>query len=805
MKWDLGKYFLLASASMFSAGLWAFPANPTPFSVDNAGDSLTLRNGGDEHYRYTQTEDGYLVISDSTGVYYFADENGAASSVKAKNADLRNSSDKAFLRKLDKSKVRKAHQKRHPDRLVRPARKGKSSKPDWVPSTESAPPLLRLPSAESHVTGTNRFPVLLVAAPSASNADSTKYWNQLNQTGYTENNHLGSVRDYFTAQSNGLFVPVFDIYLVSVSQSLSSYKNSEHALIEEAITSLKANYPQFDPSLYDADGDGNIDATPVLYAGTESAASNLGGYQYELQWDGGKISAGNGKKFNSYFIISQMSNSTKLLPIATFVHEFSHTMGLKDHYCVAASDCYSDFTNNTYQAPGAHAWDVMSTGMYNNGGGKPVGYSAFEKAFMGWMSYTTLSSSDEISVLGALNSTQFAYKVPVSGNQDEWYVIENRQKDSWDASLPNHGLLIWHIDYDENAWYKDILNDVAGHQRVDVVEAGNLKVTEYYDGFNSTHLVDDAFPGSQNVTSFTAFNSWAGTNLGVNLYNILEENGKVCFATKSGVSVGSCTVVSSSSSVSSSSEQSSSSEAVSSSSVALTQSQYAYIVNLPKDSLYAKKSVDLHEALEFLGVTGTANSLYESGELLYYAVESDGSLNANSTAMAPGHWFDASGNVCNWDADGSVARIFSELDLASGTANIGQFPQKVDIGEIYTIRQALVYGEKRVDLTFVVVIAAEGSLEQTVPEDSSLSIANSRAQSGISTLALRDNVLEVNTSLSGRKNLAVYDLTGKILYRESFDGFAKNVSLTNLQAKGVVVVRLSQNGRILSLKRMAVH
>ena len=331
MKWNLKKYFLLASASLFSAGLWAFPANPTPYSIDNAGDSLTLRNGGDEHYRYTQTVDGYLVISDSDGVYYYVDEEGEASSVKAKNANLRDASDKSFLQKLDKSKVRKSHQKKNPNKLERPDQNREEKKSDWVPSAENTIPLLRLPSANSHATGTNRFPVLLVASPSASNADSAKYWNQLNQVGYTENNHLGSVKDYFRDQSNGIFVPTFDIYLVSVSDSLSSYTNSVHTLIEEAIATLKVNYPNFDPSLYDSDGDGDIDATGVLYAGTESAANNLGGYQYELQWDGGKISAGSSKNFNSYFIISQMSSATQLLPIATFVHEFSHTMGLKDH------------------------------------------------------------------------------------------------------------------------------------------------------------------------------------------------------------------------------------------------------------------------------------------------------------------------------------------------------------------------------------------------------------------------------------------------------------------------------------------
>ena len=299
MNWDLGKILLLASASFLTAGLWAAPANPTPYSVWNDGDSLTLRNLGDEHYRYTQTIDGYLVVSDSNGIFYYANEKGVASKVKAKNAQLRTSAEKNFLNNLNTSKVWASHRNLNQNRLVRPAGANREKRAPWVPtaessvsatssSSESAHPLLRLPSAEAHATGTNRFPVLLVEGSGSSNADSAKYWNQLNQTGYNQNQHLGSVKDYFTAQSNNLFVPTFDVYLVTVSGALSSYTSSVHNLIAEAISDLKSKYPNFDPSLYDSDGDGDIDATAVLYAGTESAANNLGGYQYELQWDGGK-------------------------------------------------------------------------------------------------------------------------------------------------------------------------------------------------------------------------------------------------------------------------------------------------------------------------------------------------------------------------------------------------------------------------------------------------------------------------------------------------------------------------------------
>ena len=149
--------------------------------------------------------------------------------------------------------------------------------------------------------------------------------------------------------------------------------------------------------------------------------------------------------------------------------------------------------------------------------------------------------------------------MPVAGNNDEWFVLENRQTTDWDKYLPNSGLLIWHIDYDQAIWDSDALNDDKTHQRIDVVEAGNIKVNSYYDGFYSGYggenLADDVFPGSQNVTSFDGFYSWNGIHQGVSLYNITEANQKICFTTKSGIAVNNCEVQSSSSfEISSSSE-----------------------------------------------------------------------------------------------------------------------------------------------------------------------------------------------------------------------------------------------------------
>ena len=597
---ELGCYrfmpMILGLSGFLAVNSFAYPMNPLPTTIDNGGDSLTIRTVGDEHYRYTQTEDGVLVVSDSNGVYYYADETGAASKFKAKNAGKRSAEAKKFLNGLDKHKVHRKHHEKHPDRFKRPAGE-RAKRAAWVPtasnavesssaaSSENVPLVLRLPKASGHANGTNRIPVLLIENNSTSNIDSTKLDAFLNQEGYTANNYTGSVRDYFVDQSSGKFVPTFDPYFVKLNESsFSGYIGNEYGLIKKGIEAMLNKYTSFDASLYDSDNNGDVDALAVLFAGGEvknQSGDHLGGFQYEMQWNrdgwngGGKISAGKGKKFNSYFIIQQKDY---LFP--TFVHEFSHTMGLKDHYCVYSDECYANFKNSDYQAPGAHAWDVMATGMYNNGGITPPNYSAFERNFMGWLKYDTLTVTDGVVAIPPLDSENFAYRISFSN--DEWFILENRRKNKWDAALPNHGMLIWHIDYNDQAWQNDAMNDDKAHQRVDVVEAGNLRVTSYDDGFmrssyygggaRSPNLEDDPFPGSQNVTEYGPFTSWKGSSKDIKLYEITVKNGNVCFATKQGVQVTDCEFVQSSSSVESSSSVALSSAVLSSSSTVLASS-----------------------------------------------------------------------------------------------------------------------------------------------------------------------------------------------------------------------------------------
>ncbi|MCQ2104037.1 MAG: M6 family metalloprotease domain-containing protein [Fibrobacter sp.] len=899
-------------ASGLVAGAFAAPSDPTPKTIDNDGDSIEIQTLGDEHYRFTRTVDGYLLETDESGVYFYVDAKGVRSNVKAKNAGHRSASDKAFLRALDKRKVLDAHQKKHPDRFKR---RGEAKRPDWVPVVDSGktvdadvPPVLRLPSAEAHSKGNIKFPVILVSASgSKTSVDSASLYKVLNQDNYTANGYTGSVRDYFSDQSSGVFKPSFDLFYVSLTNSLASYVGNEQQFVADAIKAMRAKYANFNAANYDSDGDGEVDATGFLYAGTvNSNGQELGGFQYELQWNAiGRQDAGNGKKFNSYFVISDQG----YFPV--FIHEFSHTMGLKDHYCVRSSDCYADYNGSTYQAPGAHFWDVMATGMYANGGKTPPSYSGFERAFMGWMNYTALTSSSAVTTITPLNTTNMAYKIPVSGSMDEWWVLENRQKTKWDAALPNHGMLIWHIDYDQASWDGDALNDDKAHQKIDVVEAGNIRVTGYYEGFESAYFVDDPFPGSQNVTSYGPFVSWSGKNQGIQLYSITEKNSKICFATQSGVNVGDCSgnVENSSSSVvsmsssnvttsSSSSGMASSSASVipseSSSSVAAGESSSSVIPSIVEGSSsstrssssvqpvvttlnlsaqltvsdnYVPVTVDLSQVAKALGISvGQVGGLYSAGSLTYGAVTPSGVLDETpSTAEAPGHWFDARGNVINW---GAGAAIYSNLNLDAMTSSVGNYPNGVTVGETYTVAQALTCNGKQV--IFKITVSVIGSMDQSsssvvqnssssvIPNESSSSVipsivegSSSSVYSGSSAsvipnessssvipsivegssssiyssssvsspdqyiLALRESalpgaamrvengILLVNAPKKSQMTISVFDMLGNRIHFTKFAGGRYELDLNSFVGK-VLLVRLNEGRKLLQQSRFVV-
>ena len=547
----------------------ARPASPVATCIPQSnGNCLTILQYGDEHNHYTTTIDGYLVVRDSSNDYVYADANANASGRKAHNADKRSSSDKAFLKGLNQREIIGKHIKNQTFRY--PEQKDLLS--NFQHKAQENRKALYRPKPLTFTKGENRFPVLLVSTADRNFGDTSWYRRSLNEVGFSEDGHYGSVHDYFLVSSDSLFNPTFDVYPVKINlpatEAGDADGDGEGKFIKAAIDA--AVKEMGDLSKYDKDGDKYIDGLGVVLAGTE-AGSDLWGHMYYYTtytnpemyngytggWWGSRNhnsstnSWGNdygGYKFDRYLLIAEMSDPMAYIKsghngIGIFIHEFSHILGLPDFY-----------TPDEYDPEPYGPYEIMAEGMYNGisrsyqMGRCPPKYSAFERESMGWMTIPDLKPSVDLYALEMIDANK-AYSVTNPKNNDEYYVIEYRPRIGWDkavADTADMGILVWHIDYDKKAW-------------------------EYYpnqDSKKEHYGITAALNLSKNKT----FKDFKFGEVGV--YNAIKEGeNKVCFATKDGIEVK-CPEPEpeSSSAVALSSTAALSSAAVSSSAIALNPS-----------------------------------------------------------------------------------------------------------------------------------------------------------------------------------------------------------------------------------------
>jgi len=165
-----------------------------------------------------------------------------------------------------------------------------------------------------------------------------------------------------------------------------------------------------------------------------------------------------------------------------------HALGLMDFYD-------TDYDGSGGESEGLGAWDIMSGGNYNGGGAYPASHNSFSKYLMGWQ-LLGLIQGDGTYMLPAIELDTLAGYYEVFGT-NEFFMLENRQLISFDSELPNHGLLIYHVDYDLIAasWESNSINVDPYHLGMDIEEAD----------YETSDVYGDTYPGSSSNTSFTDY------------------------------------------------------------------------------------------------------------------------------------------------------------------------------------------------------------------------------------------------------------------------------------------------------------
>lgn len=507
----LKKLAILFAAAACLQTATAIPADPRPKLVKQPdGSTLTVIMRGDERRHLTMTEDGvplyYNTASKAFEYARLADGGIDGSGITAADAGKRDARAAEYIKNMDVEAVKNAALRGGNQALKAPAGPNRIRINDF-PSLGKQKSLVILwefsDTEFKSVSDPKQF-----------------YTDMLNKEGFTYSNGAnGSARDFYLASSFGLFDPEFvvvgPVKLPEKATYYGSDTGGQDAKIYEAIIeSCKALDDEIDFAEFDNDGDGVVDNIYFYYAGngqadTPNGTNYIWPHSYYLEQGYGQTLVLDGKKIDRYTCSNELRYEAdgSLIPtgIGTFVHEFGHVLGLADHY---------DTTYNIFGTdPGP--WDTMASGSYNDNMNTPPLFSAFERAELGWLEYTELDSmTDTISTLPMLAESNMAYRVKVEGNENEYFILENRQQQGWDKTLPGHGMLVWHIDMDEDAWNGNYVNADPSHPRVDIVEADGTAA--------DATMAGDPFPGAKNVTE-AELTAWNGTTA-VKIADVNEQN-----------------------------------------------------------------------------------------------------------------------------------------------------------------------------------------------------------------------------------------------------------------------------------------
>lgn len=386
--------------------------------------------------------------------------------------------------------------------LLGPGPKGISG-----PSSKISIPFFIIPKEKSFpayrtstpVSGTARVLVVFVEFPdkafgnnlSTGSPVDTNTWNSLLFTGDTSMNSYYQEVSYNKFSIAGGYATTIPIladhnmtyYGADNGSNPDSLNGPIYELVREVARKLYNMQPKPDLSSYDTNNDGIIDHLIIIHAGPGQEESDpySPGYNPYLIWShrweipgGEPIGIGNGKTIYAKGYTMQPDDGK----LGVFAHEFAHDLGLPDLY---------DYDYDSY---GLGRWSLMAAGSWNDNGNTPAHMSAWEKTQLGWLTPQNITKQ-QIDI-PTVSSNPVAYRLPLESSY-EYFLIENRQQEGFDAALPGFGLLIYHVDESMPN------NDNQYHYKVALEQADNLRDLEY--AFNSGDS-GDPYPGLKNNRSF---------------------------------------------------------------------------------------------------------------------------------------------------------------------------------------------------------------------------------------------------------------------------------------------------------------
>lgn len=513
---------LVLSLLAFSKQAYSVSACPVPLVYTQPdGAEITIRLHGDERVSWAETTDGYTLLRNRADGWEYARRNRYGdlenSGVLAHDLQHRDKTEETFTGQIQKQL--------------------NFSEKQLVDLTRQSE--LQLKSAQNTngfaPVGSKKLLMILIGFSDKPFVQTNESFNNLmNKRGLTTSGITGSVNDYFRETSYGQFdLTTTVVGPYTATNTLDYYGTNSpskdyriNELIVEALSKANAdvNYADFDNDL-----DGVVDGVYVVYAGygeASGAPSNTiwpkaGGISTQIM---------DGKYIKNYSCSSELRGTTgdNITTIGVICHEFGHTCGARDYYDI------DDVTGGSFTGTGN--WDLMAGGNWNGSpsGSCPAHFNPKVKVDFNWVTPVVLSSAATVSIPDVTTSKSiYIYNTNTS---NEYFILENRQKNGFNASIPGHGLMIYHYSksYFDNNSYRNKTHPQGFYPVCASATSNPGSSPANYGTINSDGC---PFPGRSKKVAFSDFTtpcskSWDGSNTGSELTNISEISGNIYFCFK---------------------------------------------------------------------------------------------------------------------------------------------------------------------------------------------------------------------------------------------------------------------------------
>lgn len=473
--WALAAIMVVAAAGMAAAVLLAAPSQAVPAHPEAVtltqpdGERFKARLFGDEWYNGHETVDGHTILRGDRGVWRYARQDARG---ELRASGLVVGRDEPVMGKHLRDRVLTARAERHRKSATREVR---------LAAGVGGP-------AASPSIGQDRSLVILATFNDQGSLGTTAaQWS----SAYF--NPTKSVSQYYAANSGGQFglVPAAESHgtvndgivgwvNVGINHPNNSISDVSNRLATRAA--ILAADPYVNYAAYDTNGDGVVRNTElhvtVIAAGQEASccagyggARSLWGHHWVLQ--GTEIPNVDGKWVGGwgYTQFGEM-HGDHMAAMGIMVHEIGHDLGLPDLYDIDRSSSGV----GTWSAMGGGSWGYVP-GVDPYEGMTPPLMDAWSRSFKGWITPTVVTGT-QTTTLNAATTGTAGVAVQMLPNPDgphdwswqgtgtgEYFLVENRQRTGYDASLPGSGVVVWHIDESRG----NNANDVA--RLVDIEEA----------------------------------------------------------------------------------------------------------------------------------------------------------------------------------------------------------------------------------------------------------------------------------------------------------------------------------------------